>query len=143
MSKSSVLNDEAHSRAVQFAIGMSFALEILGEQHVARTEYARAARAGYLDRTRDRDDELALLWRVIFALRSRLVLAKQQPFYRHRGRAVLRVPLHQDRVERQRQILEMRAVVRPGIDANHITFPHASSPRILTDAARIPEKFTL
>ena len=38
------LNDEAHSRAVQFAIGMPFALQILGEQHVARTEYARAAR---------------------------------------------------------------------------------------------------
>ena len=55
------LNDEAHSRAVQFAIGMPFALQILGKQHVARTEYARAARSGDLDCTRDRDDELALL----------------------------------------------------------------------------------
>ena len=59
------LNDDAHSRAVQFAIGMPFALQILSEQHVAWTEYARAARAGDLDRARDRDDELALLGRVI------------------------------------------------------------------------------
>src|SRR5262245_65725450 len=125
---------------------MSFALQILGEEHVARTDYARAARAGYLDSARDSDDELALLWRVVLASRSELVLAKQQPFYRHRRRAVLRVPLHQDRLERQRQILETRAVVRPGIDANDIHCPHASSPRILIDAARIPEsteKFTL
>ena len=43
------LNDEAHSRAVQFAIGMPFALQILGEQHVARTESARAVRTGYRD----------------------------------------------------------------------------------------------
>ena len=61
------LNDEAHSRAVQFAIGMPFALQILGEQHVAWTEYARAARTCDLDRTRDRDDELALLGRVVLA----------------------------------------------------------------------------
>src|SRR5262249_46449362 len=114
------LNDDAHSRAVQLAIGMPFALQILGEQHVSRTEYARAARAGYLDGTRDGDDELALLWRVIFALRAELVLAKQHPFYRHRRRAVLRVPLHHDRVERQRQFLEMRAVVRPRVNANDI-----------------------
>src|SRR5215813_2905404 len=112
------LNDDAHSRAVQLAIGMPFALQILGEQHVARTEYACAARAGDLDGTRDRDDELALLGRVVFALRSELVLAKQHPFYRHRRRAVLRVTLHHDRVERQRQILEMRPVVRPRVNAN-------------------------
>ena len=61
------LNDEAHSRAVQFAIGMPFALQILGEQHVARTEYARAARTCDLDRTRDRDDELALPGREVLA----------------------------------------------------------------------------
>ena len=64
------LNDGAHSRAVQFAIGMPFALQILGEQHVARAEYARAACTCDLDRTRDRDDELALLGRVVCELSS-------------------------------------------------------------------------
>src|SRR6185503_14326171 len=81
---------------------------------------------------------LALPGRVVFALRSEGVLAKQQPFYRHRRRAVLRVTLRHDRVERQRQILEMRAVVRPGIDANDIAFPHARSPRIISKSLHCP-----
>ena len=66
---------------MQFAIGMPFARQILGKQHVARTEYARAARTCDLDCTRDRDDELALLRRVVFALRAELVLAKQQSLF--------------------------------------------------------------
>ena len=59
------LNDEAHSRAVQFAIGMPFALQILGEQHVARTEYAEPPAHVISTAPRDRDDELALPERVV------------------------------------------------------------------------------
>jgi len=56
-------------------------------------------------------------------------------WYWHRRRAVLRVTLHHDRVERQRQILEMRAVVWPGIDANDIVFPHV---RVLLESSAVP-----
>src|SRR5262245_22538126 len=61
-------NDEALSRTVQLAVGVAFTREVFGEQHVAGTEYAFAARAGDLGRARDRDDELALLGRVVLAL---------------------------------------------------------------------------
>src|SRR5690606_10025901 len=91
---------------------------------VAWTEHAGAARAGDLDRARDRDDELALLRRVVLLGAAERVLAEYQPGHRQ-GRAAARDALAlQHLLHRELVVLEVRAPVRARVDANDLDGPH-------------------